>query len=143
MQQNDKGEYSFSTCWNIKRHQVGKAMIQEIRELGFRRVELNYNVTKEMLTSIEPMIERGRLVFPVCITHFLMCRTRITVQTRYCSDSRTKRSVKRPLNCLSVPQNMPIVTVLRLLLYTRVRYLSRKVSARSLLSCITTREGFT
>ncbi|WP_416292906.1 sugar phosphate isomerase/epimerase family protein [Paenibacillus illinoisensis] len=61
MQQNDKGEYSFSTCWNIKRHQVGKAMIQEIRELGFRRVELNYNVTKEMLTSIEPMIERGEI----------------------------------------------------------------------------------
>jgi len=61
MQQNDKGEYSFSTCWNIKRHQVGEAMIEEIRELGFRRVELNYNVTKEMLTSIEPMIERGEI----------------------------------------------------------------------------------
>ncbi|WP_418040086.1 sugar phosphate isomerase/epimerase family protein [Paenibacillus xylanilyticus] len=61
MQQNDKGEYSFSTCWNIKRHQVGKAMIQEIRELGFRRVELNYNVTKDMLTSIEPMIECGEI----------------------------------------------------------------------------------
>lgn len=61
MQKNDKGEYSFSTCWNIKRHQVGEAMIQEIRELGFRRVELNYNVTKEMLTSIEPMIERGEI----------------------------------------------------------------------------------
>nr|WP_154896764.1 TIM barrel protein [Paenibacillus xylanexedens] len=61
MKQNDKGEYSFSTCWNIKRHQVGEAMIQEIRELGFRRVELNYNVTKEMLSSIEPMIERGEI----------------------------------------------------------------------------------
>ncbi|MBM6385339.1 MAG: TIM barrel protein [Paenibacillus sp.] len=61
MQQNDKGEYSFSTCWNIKRHQVGEAMIQEIRELGFRRIELNYNVTKGMLTSIEPMIERGEI----------------------------------------------------------------------------------
>ncbi|MBB3109659.1 sugar phosphate isomerase/epimerase [Paenibacillus phyllosphaerae] len=55
----DKGEYSFSTCWNIKRHQAGDAMIEEIRDLGFRRVELNYNVTPEMLRTIEPMIERG------------------------------------------------------------------------------------
>ncbi|MFC4099764.1 sugar phosphate isomerase/epimerase family protein [Paenibacillus xanthanilyticus] len=55
----DKGEYSFSTCWNIKRHQTGSGMIEEIRELGFRRVELNYNVTPELLATIEPMIERG------------------------------------------------------------------------------------
>lgn len=57
----DKGEYSFSTCWNIKRHTVGSAMLEEIRSLGFRRVELNYNVTKELLTTIEPMIERGEM----------------------------------------------------------------------------------
>ncbi|TYP74099.1 sugar phosphate isomerase/epimerase family protein [Paenibacillus methanolicus] len=55
----DKGEYSFSTCWNIKRHQTGSGMIEEIRELGFRRVELNYNVSPELLATIEPMIERG------------------------------------------------------------------------------------
>ena len=36
-------------------------MIREIADLGFRRVELNYNVTKEMLTTIEPMIERGEI----------------------------------------------------------------------------------
>lgn len=36
-------------------------MIREIAELGFSRVELNYNVTKEMLTTIEPMIERGEI----------------------------------------------------------------------------------
>ncbi|WP_145153523.1 sugar phosphate isomerase/epimerase [Paenibacillus xylanexedens] len=59
MQQNDKGIYSFSTCWNIRKHTVGEDMIREITDLGFRRVELNYNVTKEMLKTIEPMIERG------------------------------------------------------------------------------------
>ncbi|WP_440115278.1 sugar phosphate isomerase/epimerase family protein [Paenibacillus sp. QZ-Y1] len=59
MQQQDKGIYSFSTCWNIRNHTVGEDMIREITELGFRRVELNYNVTKEMLTTIEPLIERG------------------------------------------------------------------------------------
>lgn len=57
-----KGEYSFSTCWNIKRHPVnGSDMIREIKELGFQYVELNYNVTTEMLTTIEPMIERGEI----------------------------------------------------------------------------------
>jgi len=56
-----KGEYSFSTCWNIKRHAVGSEMIEEIRELGFGYVELNYNVTPELLSTIEPMIERGEI----------------------------------------------------------------------------------
>ncbi|WP_145051938.1 sugar phosphate isomerase/epimerase [Paenibacillus xylanexedens] len=61
MQAQDKGIYSFSTCWNIRKHTVGEDMIREIAELGFSRVELNYNVTKEMLTTIEPMIERGEI----------------------------------------------------------------------------------
>jgi sugar phosphate isomerase/epimerase len=57
----NKGEYSFSTCWNIKRHTVGSDMIEEIRTLGFQRVELNYNVTREMMETIEPMIETGEI----------------------------------------------------------------------------------
>lgn len=59
--QNDKGTYSFSTCWNIKRHTVGRDMVREIGELGFHYIELNYNVTREMLATIEPMIERGEI----------------------------------------------------------------------------------
>ncbi|PWV94416.1 xylose isomerase-like TIM barrel protein [Paenibacillus cellulosilyticus] len=57
----DKGIYSFSTCWNIKKHNVGSSMIQEIKDLGFRYVELNYNVNDELLSTIEPMIERGEI----------------------------------------------------------------------------------
>ncbi|AIQ50282.1 Xylose isomerase-like TIM barrel [compost metagenome] len=57
----DKGAFSFSTCWNMKRHTTGEGLLQEIRGLGFRRVELNYNVTEEMLLTIEPMIERGEI----------------------------------------------------------------------------------
>lgn len=64
----DKGEFAFSTCWNIRRHTTGDGMLNEIRELGFRRVELNYNVTETMLATIEPMIERGRSAYPVSIT---------------------------------------------------------------------------
>lgn len=57
----DKGVFSFSTCWNIKRHTDGEAMLREIRDLGFKRVELNYNVTAEMLKTIEPMVEKGEI----------------------------------------------------------------------------------
>ncbi|WP_019535990.1 sugar phosphate isomerase/epimerase family protein [Paenibacillus ginsengihumi] len=57
----DKGEFSFSTCWNIKRHTVGSDMVEEIKELGFRYVELNYNVHDGLLQTIEPMIERGAI----------------------------------------------------------------------------------
>lgn len=61
MTMKTKGEYSFSTCWNMKKHTVGRELIKEICELGFSRVELNYNITREMLTTIEPMIERGEI----------------------------------------------------------------------------------
>ncbi|OXM88291.1 sugar phosphate isomerase/epimerase family protein [Paenibacillus rigui] len=57
----NKGEYSFSTCWNIKEHTVGREMIEEIRSLGFQRVELNYNVTTDLMKTIEPMIHRGEM----------------------------------------------------------------------------------
>lgn len=56
-----KGEYSFSTCWNSKRHTIGREMIEEIKSLGFSQVELNYNVTAELMQTIEPMIERGEI----------------------------------------------------------------------------------
>ncbi len=56
-----KDGYSFSTMWNLRRHTVGSAMIDEIKQLGFHQVELNYNVTAELLSTIEPMIERGEI----------------------------------------------------------------------------------
>lgn len=39
----------------------GRELVEEIRQLGFSRVELNYNITREMLTTIELMIERGEI----------------------------------------------------------------------------------
>lgn len=58
----DKGDYSFSTCWNIKKHPAnGRELIEEIKELGFRYVELNYNIKAEHLETIEPMIEKGEI----------------------------------------------------------------------------------
>ena len=31
--------YSFSTCWNSHRHTDGRAMLEEIRDLGFEYAE--------------------------------------------------------------------------------------------------------
>lgn len=56
-----KQGYSFSTMWNLRRHQVGRAMIEEIKSLGFEYVELNYNVTTELLATIVPMIDKGEI----------------------------------------------------------------------------------
>ncbi|WP_042201130.1 sugar phosphate isomerase/epimerase family protein [Paenibacillus camerounensis] len=61
MEFTSKEQYSFSTCWNIRKHDSGARMIEEIRSLGFSRVELNYNVTREMLQTIEPLIECGEI----------------------------------------------------------------------------------
>ncbi|MNW17984.1 hypothetical protein D3C71_2173610 [compost metagenome] len=36
-------------------------MIGEIKALGFRYVELNYNVTRQLASTIEPLIERGEI----------------------------------------------------------------------------------
>jgi Sugar phosphate isomerases/epimerases len=56
-----KEGYSFSTMWNLRRHQNGREMIEEIKSLGFSQVELNYNVTEELLSTIVPMIEGGEI----------------------------------------------------------------------------------
>ncbi|HIW34462.1 MAG TPA: sugar phosphate isomerase/epimerase [Candidatus Paenibacillus intestinavium] len=56
-----KEGYSFSTMWNLRRHTVGRDIITEIKELGFNQVELNYNVTEELLATIVPMIEQNEI----------------------------------------------------------------------------------
>lgn len=54
-----KNGYSFSTMWNLRRHNVGREMIEEIKGLGFANIELNYNVNDDMLATIIPMVEAG------------------------------------------------------------------------------------
>jgi sugar phosphate isomerase/epimerase len=52
---------SLSTSWNIRRHTNGKDLVDEITDLGFRKLELNYNVTREMAEEILPMVDKGRI----------------------------------------------------------------------------------
>jgi len=51
--------FSLSTAWNAKRHTSGKRMIEEIKAAGFKKVELNYNVTGEMAGEIMDLVEAG------------------------------------------------------------------------------------
>ncbi len=53
--------FSFSTSWNFRDSRVGRELMERILGLGFSSVELNYRVTEEMLATIEPMVEAGRI----------------------------------------------------------------------------------
>jgi len=50
--------FSFSTSWNVSRHISGKEMVEEIIDLSFNRIELNYKVTQDMAAEILPMVEK-------------------------------------------------------------------------------------
>src|SRR5262245_40579420 len=53
--------YSFSTCWNSHRHSDGRAMLREIRELGFQYAELSHGTRMSLLPGILEAVEAGEI----------------------------------------------------------------------------------
>src|SRR5208337_4068107 len=53
--------YSLSTCWNSQRHTDGRAMLREIRELGFDHAELSHGVRLSLLPGIIEAVEAGEI----------------------------------------------------------------------------------
>lgn len=53
--------YSLSTCWNSHRHQDGRAMLLEIRELGFEYAELSHGIRVSLLPGIFEAVEAGEI----------------------------------------------------------------------------------
>src|SRR5438045_6081677 len=53
--------YSFSTCWNSHRHTDGRAMLREIRELGFEYAELSHGTRMSLLPGILEAVEAGEI----------------------------------------------------------------------------------
>src|SRR5207248_3199442 len=51
--------YSFSTSWNSHRHTDGRAMLREIRELGFDRAELSHGIRVGLVPGILASVEAG------------------------------------------------------------------------------------
>jgi sugar phosphate isomerase/epimerase len=51
--------YSLSTCWNSSRHTDGRAMLEEIRDLGFEYAELSHGIRISLLPGIFEAVEAG------------------------------------------------------------------------------------
>src|SRR3954454_8922276 len=53
--------YSFSTCWNSHRQSDGRAMLREIRELGFEFAELSHGTRISLLPGILEAVDAGEM----------------------------------------------------------------------------------
>ncbi|HEU6447166.1 MAG TPA: sugar phosphate isomerase/epimerase [Verrucomicrobiae bacterium] len=53
--------YSFSTCWNSGRHADGRAMLREIRELGFEFAELSHGIRASLVPGILDAVNAGEI----------------------------------------------------------------------------------
>jgi sugar phosphate isomerase/epimerase len=51
--------YSLSTCWNSQRHTDGRAMLQEIHDLGFGFAELGHGTRISLLPGILEAVDSG------------------------------------------------------------------------------------
>lgn len=51
--------FALSTRWNAGRHTSGEALIEEILELGFTRVELGYDLRMDLVPGVKAMIDQG------------------------------------------------------------------------------------
>jgi sugar phosphate isomerase/epimerase len=70
--------YSLSTCWNSHRHIDGRAMLREIRDLGFQYAELSHGIRISLLPGILEAVDAGEIrisslhnfcPLPVGVTH--------------------------------------------------------------------------
>jgi sugar phosphate isomerase/epimerase len=53
--------YSFSTCWNSGRHTDGRAMLREIRDLGFEYAELSHGISMSLVPGILDAVKAGEM----------------------------------------------------------------------------------
>jgi len=53
--------YSFSTCWNAHRHTDGRALLREIRDLGFEHAELSHGIRLSLMPGILEAVAAGEI----------------------------------------------------------------------------------
>src|SRR5438876_4961741 len=53
--------YSLSTCWNSHRHTDGRAMLREIRDLGFEYAELSHGIRLGLVPGILEAVNAGEI----------------------------------------------------------------------------------
>src|SRR2546425_1440550 len=53
--------FAFSTCWNSKRHTDGRAMLAEVRALGFEYAELGHATRMSLVDGIRSAVSAGEI----------------------------------------------------------------------------------
>jgi sugar phosphate isomerase/epimerase len=53
--------YSLSSCWNSGRHTDGRAMLLEIRDLGFEYAELSHGIRISLLPGVLQAVDAGEI----------------------------------------------------------------------------------
>ena len=51
--------FALSTRWNAERHVSGEALVEEIRALGFSRIEIGYDLRTELIPGVQAAIREG------------------------------------------------------------------------------------
>lgn len=54
-------DFSLSTSWNAFRHNNGCEIISEIKNLGFKKIELSFNLSSLMVNDIEKIIKNNEI----------------------------------------------------------------------------------
>ncbi len=54
-------DLALSTHWNARRHKDGAALADEILSLGFTRVELGYDLTRDLIPGLQQRVREGAL----------------------------------------------------------------------------------
>jgi sugar phosphate isomerase/epimerase len=52
---------ALSTSWNIARHKDAQSLIQEIKLIGFNKLELNFTLTREMVEGVALLQKKGEI----------------------------------------------------------------------------------
>jgi len=53
--------FAFSTCWNSQRHSDGRAMVNEVRALGFEYAELSHGTRLSLLEGVQEAVAAGEI----------------------------------------------------------------------------------
>jgi sugar phosphate isomerase/epimerase len=53
--------FAFSTCWNSQRHTDGRAMVNEVRALGFEYAELGHGTRVSLLDGVQQAVAAGEI----------------------------------------------------------------------------------
>lgn len=54
-------ELALSTSWNIPRHNNAGSLVQEIKSLGFNKLELNFSLTRDLVEEIVLLQKKGEI----------------------------------------------------------------------------------